>query len=90
MCEEAAAAPGFVRSGPGDPAAACSVHFLGAGRLAAAAAVRRVSARAVAAAAAQAGAAGRKRTAAAPSTLARSPAGEREAQPAPEPRGRHA
>lgn len=39
MGEEEAAAPGFVRTGLGDPAAAASVNFLGAELRAAAAAM---------------------------------------------------
>lgn len=54
-----AAPPGFVRSGPGDPAAAASVNFLQAEMRSAAAAIRPVSGEAVAAAAAEAGAARR-------------------------------
>lgn len=72
MCEEEAAALGFVRSGPEDPAAASSVNFLGTAIFQAAAAMWRISARAVAAAAATGEAAGQKWIAAAPFSLARS------------------
>lgn len=90
MCEEQAAAPGFARSGPEDPAAASSVNFLGAEMFAAAAAMWRVSGEGSGRGGRQSRSSRAEADCGGP-CLTRWLAGEEgKTQPAPEPRGRRA